>query len=646
MNKHTTDKGVSNSLRGFFERIVKPYISKELTNEHTTLSKQYPMTFEKFVGNMALFRTKVPTYASYNSNNYNAKWSGFKYFSINKNNTKVFTYSSGSNNTQYVNIGAKQRLINNKSISEALSQGLTYKKISALEPLKEKAFPFSNSNSLEYWVNPSDSNDTPNVFYIPNYSKSDSTVSDSQYDNTIQTIGTLKVNDSNDIGYDYTFGYYSKIETRKEKCCFYKINNTDSSVSLDPQQNILDYELVRSKLVEAFETTDEELESKINKIRILNVKKNEPFICILAEVNENKLVTIVFKGTQRYNNSSNFYYYTYETPSKVEILDIDSRINHSSLVYKIYEIIKYKNEGSSDRYSSTFTRWYFQAILVTNTKVYRLIVDPEIFLLKKYYSNETKYTRYTYYDEPKSILEEATLNDFSISNKNMVLGIIAKDSTSSTNYDAANIYQTQDKLFTYEGMIVFQDAKKTVQNEMNNKQGVETTISDVKETRQPLSIEIKTDNTFNDFRKTVTGTNYGSKSLVQALRNNQGYVAYVGNMTSYPTLQFSPDGISWFATALYVGGPNSLDLKYLFSYSNKRLYFSLDISDYCFGDNFDELFIDNIDLKPVLFKENTAKDESSLTTTNLRGTDIIYLVNMARGDSAEYIPTVELTRTY
>lgn len=647
MSKHTTDKGVSNSLRGFFERIVKPYASEELINEHTNLSKQYPMTFEKFVGNMALFKAKVPTYASYNSSNYNAKWSGFKYFSINKNNTKIFTYSKESSSNQHISMGATQRLIDNKSISDALSQGLIYKRLSALEPLKEKAFPLSFGNFADYWVNPSDSNDTPNVFYVPNYSKSDSTISDEQYDNTIQTIGTLKADDYNDIGYEYEFGYYSKAETRKEKCYFYKITNTDSSLSLEPQQNILSYELVRSKLAEAFETTDEELESKINKIRILNAIRHEPFICVLVEVNENKLVTIIFKGTQRYNNSTNNYYYTYEVPLKVEILDIDSRVNHNSLTYKIYEIIKYNNENDSSRYKSTFIRWYFQAIIVTNTKVYRLIIDPEMYLLKKYYNNETTYHRYTYYDEPQSILEEASLNDFSISNKNMVLGIIAKDSSSSTNYDAADIYQTQDKLFTYEGMIVFQDAKKTVQNEMNSRQGVETTISDVRVTRQPLSIEIKTDDTFNSFRKTVTGNSYGGKSKVQALRSNQGYVAYVGNMTAYPNLLFSPDGISWFTAALYAGASDSLSLKYIFSYSSRRLYYTLDINDYCFGNSAWEMeFIDNMNLKPVLFKENTTKDESSPTTTNLQGTDIIYLANLARSDSPEYIPTIELVRTY
>lgn len=98
MSKHTTDKGVSNSLRGFFERVLKPYISNLFTSEATDASGRYKMDYIGTYGSLAVFKKSLPTWRQYSTSG-NSNSSTEDQFIIERNKKVVFDSSAASGNT-------------------------------------------------------------------------------------------------------------------------------------------------------------------------------------------------------------------------------------------------------------------------------------------------------------------------------------------------------------------------------------------------------------------------------------------------------------------------------------------------------------------------------------------------------------------
>ena len=643
MNKHTTDKGVSNSLRGFFERIVKPYTTRSIDAAKEDQNIRYPMTFEKFAGNIAVYKTFIPTKAYTYGSNSNDYWYGYRGFTVNRNNTEIFTsklnkqtYDNSfvnSASSKYISLGLVQRALTDDS-----------SKLIDLAPLNECAFPFEPQNFAVYWVNPSYDYDTPNVFYVPEYDRDTGNESDT-YNGIIQTIGFIKANSGYDIGNLSGFGYYSKIETRKEKCCFYKIDTSvPEARELKVNINVLEISEVKQKLIEVFETTEEELDSKIQTIRIMDAISVNGTTCILISVNNTKLMAICYKkeGTSTVSNIA-----------KIEVFDIGSDINFSKLTRKIYEEITYKDKD--EKRSTKWVREYIESAITTSDgRIFRFICDPDYVLLNRVEGDTSGSDWYNYHysvtREPELLLEEAEVGDFT--KNNTIIGIIDNSTTYYVgNYDnmaPMSNYNTT-RIATLNGMIVFEDAAKKVSGEIKANKIV-TTVADITETRSPLVTRIIKDDTFKDYRLTgypITGYPYylkNSKNVILRF-GEKGYLAIMGDPIDAQIL-YSPDGVSWFLTignkdynsSYYFGA------RYVYHYDSydKRLNYGQVVrnaNNYFRAGIYSNRFYisdDNVSFKPVLFNEHITTgaqknydipyDENTSTTKKvLAGTEVIYL---------------------
>ena len=59
-SKHITAKGLNNSLVGFFERIVKPYVTRNITDNNTNNRQKTQMDFIGCAGSMYCYTKKLP----------------------------------------------------------------------------------------------------------------------------------------------------------------------------------------------------------------------------------------------------------------------------------------------------------------------------------------------------------------------------------------------------------------------------------------------------------------------------------------------------------------------------------------------------------------------------------------------------------
>lgn len=656
MNKHTTDKGVSNSLRGFFERIVKPYTTKSIDDAKAEQSVRYPMTFEKFAGNIAVYKASIPTNAYINGDRSTDIWYGHRGFTVNKNDTEIFTSKLSKNNydNSFINT-ANSKYVSLGLAEENLSSGSA--KLINLAPLTEKAFPFEPKNFAVYWANPSYNSDTPNVFFVPEYGNDSNT-----YDGTIQTIGFIKANDGYDIGNLNGFGYYSKIETRKEKCCFYKIDaSVPEARELKVNINVLEIPEVKQKLIEVFETTEEELDSKIQTIRIMDaINVNNKATCILISVNNTKLMAIYYKYST--NNVA--------VVAKIEVFNIGSDINFSKLTRKIYEKKIFRDEG--DRYSTEWVREYIESAITTvDGRVFRFICDPDYVILNRVEGDTSGNDWHNYHypvtREPELLLEEAEVGDFI--KDNTIIGIIDNSTSYISNSSNSSMlmpmsnYNTT-RIATLNGMIVFEDAVKNVSGEFGKGNKVETTVNNITETRKPLVTRIIKDNVFEDFKlQTTENLAYylkRSKNIILEF-GEIGYLAFMGELSDNTLILYSPDGVSWFLATgnKDYGFSSTFRARYIYNYYSQRLNYGQVIEssgEYFEAGLYSNTFYispNNSNFKPVLFKEHiTSNNQKNYDVTYskiagiyeriLTGTEVMYLSYNNSNTNSTVLPTIKI----
>ena len=656
MNKHTTDKGVSNSLRGFFERIVKPYTTKSIDDSKAEQSVRYPMTFEKFAGNIAVYKASIPTNAYINGDRSTDTWYGHRGFTVNKNDTEIFTSKLSKNNydnsfinttnSKYVSLGLAEEDLSNSNT-----------KLIDLAPLDKSAFPFEPKNFAVYWANPSHNSDTPNVFFVPEYGNDSNT-----YDGTIQTIGFIKANSGYDIGNLNGFGYYSKIETRKEKCCFYKIDaSVPEAIELKVNINVLEIPEVKQKLIEVFETTEEELDSKIQTIRIMDaINVNNKATCILISVNNTKLMAIYYKYST--NNVA--------VVAKIEVFNIDSDISFSKLTRKIYEKIGIKDK--KDKYSREWVREYIESAITTvDGRIFRFICDPDYVILNRVEGDTSRddwyNVHYPVIREPELLLEEAEVGDFT--KDNTIIGIIdnstsyISNSSNSSMLTPMSNYNTT-KIATLNGMIVFEDAVKKVSGEFGKGNKVETTVNNITETRKPLVTRIIKDNVFENFKlQTTENLAYylkRSKNIILEF-GEIGYLAFMGELSDNALILYSPDGVSWFLATgnKDYGFSSTFRARYVYNYYSKRLNYGQVIEnsgEYFEAGLYSNTFYispNNSNFKPVLFKEHiisneqknydvTYSKEARISERVLTGTEVMYLSYNNSNTNSIALPTIKI----
>lgn len=525
MNKHTTDKGVSNSLRGFFERILKPYISNLFTTEATDASGRYKMDYIGTYGSLAVFKKGLPTWQQYSTSGSSSSTTGDQ-FIIERNKKAIFDSSASSGNsskpfTRVAPTNAKNFSTLNSSLSDY-------------------AFPVGTYNDNSIFINPGDGS-TQNVFYV---SKSSNTET---YDGEVLPIGSIKINSVFNFR-DFNGYYFSTVEDRLENCGLYSLTTTDGTRTFALAERILDNTKLREKLVEVLETTDEELETKITSIRILDAAHcvhtgyetgNYKAYCMLLEVNKNKLVSI-YSYAQTSTTAFN------ANTKQVDVFDIPGQIKLAQFRVDAYSGSNFKRH-TSDRYPDVlFTSYLETPIVTSNNHVYRFVFDPKYKVVVKTDSAGSSWNEVGVADQAIVTFQEVNLGDFTF---NGAIDIINRDAKLQVkNYGEYDFKRGNSYVATPKGLILF--------NTLTNSQQVTSvTIS------KP---EILNNFIANDF----VGSSTNSKII--KIYGNQGmYAGFLAITSTYSNLSwtyiyYSPDGIHWFAIN---NGYNRLEYT-LISYSS------------------------------------------------------------------------------
>ena len=532
MNKHITVRGLDNSLKGFFERILKPYISNLLTSEATEASERYKMDYIGTYGSLAAFKKNIPVWQQYSTNGNDNRHATGDEFIIECNKQVIFdSYTEQSS--------IKKPFVRKAPPANA-------KNFSTLNSLlSDYAFPLGldSYNGSNIFINPGDGS-TQNVFYVSPTSNTET------YEGEILPIGSIKINNVFNLrffnGYSDNRYYFSTAEDRPEKCGLYYLTNTSDTREFILKERILDNTKLREKLVEVLETTDEELETKITSIRILDAARcvhtghyREPFqaYCMILEVNKNKLVSIysyIKSGT--FNSST----------KQIDVFDIPDKIKLAQFRADAYSVSSYFN-SNTDRYEDVFFQTYLETPIVTsNNHVYRFVFDP------KYYTerieSETSATEYRIVvkapDNATVTFQEADLGDFTFNNAIDIINCEAE--IQGNNYGDYDFRRGNSYVATSNGLILFNTLS-------NSKQVTSVTVL------KPDILSGITDNVTNS---------YNSKII--KVRDIQGvYAGFLAIFSSYNDLSYihnyySPDGIHWFSV-----GSSSNELKYtLTSYSD------------------------------------------------------------------------------
>ena len=431
MSKHVTEKGVSNSLRGFFERILKPYISGLFKNEATDASERYKMDYIGTFGSLAVFKKSLPTWYQY-SGRYNSSSSTEDQFIIERNKQVVFDSSTDHSGKSPFTRVAPENAKNFSTLNALLS---------------DYAFPLNSDSSNNIFINPGDGS-TQNVFYVPRSSNTET------YDGEVLPIGSIKINNATNLR---PFGnyYFSTAEDRPENCGLYSLTLTTDTKTFTLTERILDNTKLREKLVEVLETTDEELETRITSIRILDAmqcvhtsgydREYYKAYCILLEVNKNKLISIYsYKET----NTATFN----DSTKQVDVFDIPNYVKLAQLRSDAYSGYNFK-ESSSDRYQSVLFKTYLETPIVTsNNHIYRFVFDPGYTTVTETISNKT-IKRRSVADKATVIFQEVDLGDFTFKG---VIDIINDETQSDIkSYGDFELIRGNSYVATTDGLILF-----------------------------------------------------------------------------------------------------------------------------------------------------------------------------------------------
>ena len=508
MNKHTTDKGVSNSLRGFFERILKPYISNLFTTEATDASGRYKMDYIGTYGSLAIFKKGLPTWQQYSTSGSSSSTTGDQ-FIIERNKEAIFDSSASSGNsskpfTRVAPTNAKNFSTLNSSLSDY-------------------AFPVGTYNDNSIFINPGDGS-TQNVFYV---SKSSNTEA---YDGEVLPIGSIKINNVFNFR-DFNGYYFSTVEDRPENCGLYSLTTTDDTRTFALAERILDNTKLREKLVEVLETTDEELETKIASIRILDAAHcvhtghetgNYKAYCMLLEVNKNKLVSIYsYAQTSAAAFNAN--------TKQVDVFDIPGQIKLAQFRVDAYSGSNFKCH-TSDMYPEVLVTSYLETPIVTsNNHVYRFVFDPKYKVVVKTDSAGSSRNDVGVADQAIITFQEVNLGDFTF---NDAIDIINRDAKLQVkDYGKYELKHGNSYVATPKGLILF--------NTLTNSQ-------------QVTSVTVSKPEILNDFiANNFVGSSTNSKII--KIYGNQGmYAGFLAITSTYSNLSwtyiyYSPDGIHWFA---------------------------------------------------------------------------------------------------
>ena len=537
MSKHVTEKGVSNSLKGFFERVLKPYISGLFKNEATDASERYKMDYIGTFGSLAVFKKSLPTWYQY-SGNYNSSSSTEDKFIIERNKQVVFDSSTDHSGKSPFTRVAPENAKNFSTLNALLS---------------DYAFPLNSNSSNNIFINPGDGS-TQNVFYVPRSSNTET------YDGEVLPIGSIKINNATNLR---PFGnyYFSTAEDRPENCGLYSLTLTTDTKTFTLKERILDNTKLREKLVEVLETTDEELETRITSIRILDAmqcvhtsgydREYYKAYCILLEVNKNKLISIY---SYRETNTATFN----DSTKQVDVFDIPSYVKLAQLRSDAYSGYNFK-ESSSDRYQSVLFKTYLETPIVTsNNHIYRFVFDPGYTTVTETISNKT-IKRRSVADKATVIFQEVDLGDFTFKG---VIDIINDETQSDIkSYGDFELIRGNSYVATTDGLILFNTLTSSKQ------------VTSVTVLKPELNCIANSSIVCLDNTKIVK---------MRGGRNQDMYAGFFAIESSYSDLRwtyiyYSPDGIHWFSIG---NSYNRLVYTLTSLYSGLELYGSNLISNY------------------------------------------------------------------
>ena len=536
MSKHVTEKGVSNSLRGFFERILKPYISNLFKSEATDASERYKMDYIGTFGSLAVFKKSLPTWYQY-SGRYSSSSTEDK-FIIERNKQVVFDSSTDHSGKSPFTRVAPESAKNFSTLNALLS---------------DYAFPLDSNSSNNIFINPGDGS-TQNVFYVPRSSNTET------YDGEVLPIGSIKINNATNLR---PFGnyYFSTAEDRPENCGLYSLTLTTDTKTFTLKERILDNTKLREKLVEVLETTDEELETRITSIRILDAmqcvhtsgydREYYKAYCILLEVNKNKLISIY---SYRETNTATFN----DSTKQVDVFDIPSYVKLAQLRSDAYSGYNFK-ESSSDRYQSVLFKTYLETPIVTsNNHIYRFVFDPGYTTVTETISNKT-IKRRSVADKATVIFQEVDLGDFTFKG---AIDII-NDETQSyiKSYGDFELIRGNSYVATTDGLILFNTLTSSKQ------------VTSVTVLKPELNCITNSSIVCLDNTKIIK---------MRGGRNQDMYAGFFAIESSYSDLRwtyiyYSPDGIHWFSIG---NSYNRLVYTLTSLYSGLELYGSNLISNY------------------------------------------------------------------
>ena len=536
MSKHVTDKGVSNSLKGFFERVLKPYISGLFKNEATDASERYKMDYIGTFGSLAVFKKSLPTWWQY-SGSYDSRSTEDK-FIIERNRQVVFDSSTDHSGKSPFTRVAPENAKNFSTLNTLLS---------------DYAFPLNSNSSNNIFINPGDGS-TQNVFYVPRSSNTET------YDGEVLPIGSIKINNATNLR---PFGnyYFSTAEDRPENCGLYSLTLTTDTKTFTLKERILDNTKLREKLVEVLETTDEELKTRITSIRILDAmqcvhtsgydREYYKAYCILLEVNKNKLISIY---SYRETNTATFN----DSTKQVDVFDIPSYVKFAQLRSDAYSGYNFK-ESSSDRYQSVLFKTYLETPIVTsNNHIYRFVFDPGYTTVTETISNKT-IKRRSVADKATVIFQEVDLGDFTFKG---AIDII-NDETQSyiKSYGDFELIRGNSYVATTDGLILFNTLTSSKQ------------VTSVTVLKPELNCITNSSIVCLDNTKIIK---------MRGGRNQDMYAGFFAIESSYSDLRwtyiyYSPDGIHWFSIG---NSYNRLVYTLTSLYSGLELYGSNLISNY------------------------------------------------------------------
>ena len=536
MSKHVTEKGVSNSLRGFFERILKPYISNLFKSEATNASERYKMDYIGTFGSLAVFKKSLPTWYQ-SSGSYDSRSTEDK-FIIERNKQVVFDSSTDHSGKSPFTRVAPESAKNFSTLNALLS---------------DYAFPLDSNSSNNIFINPGDGS-TQNVFYVSPSSNTET------YDGEVLPIGSIKINNATNLR---PFGnyYFSTAEDRPENCGLYSLTLTTDTKTFTLKERILDNTKLREKLVEVLETTDEELETRITSIRILDAmqcvhtggydREYYKAYCILLEVNKNKLISIY---SYRETNTATFN----DSTKQVDVFDIPSYVKLAQLRSDAYSGYNFK-ESSSDRYQSVLFKTYLETPIVTSDKhIYRFVFDPGYTTVTETISNKT-IKRRSVADKATVIFQEVDLGDFTFKG---AIDII-NDETQSyiKSYGDFELIRGNSYVATTDGLILFNTLTSSKQ------------VTSVTVLKPELNCITNSSIVCLDNTKIIK---------MRGGRNLDMYAGFFAIESSYSDLRwtyiyYSPDGIHWFSIG---NSYNRLVYTLTSLYSGLELYGSNLISNY------------------------------------------------------------------